>query len=100
MSKFSRGVELFYPGMIWHFIENNRLNSGGGLAVKVVWGRRAEDPFRGLRAGPVRYSPLYLRRPVTGTTVRIVTTPQTPQIIPNTAKVCALRESLGWVKRG
>jgi hypothetical protein len=22
------------------------------------WGRRAEDPFRGLRAGPVRYSPL------------------------------------------
>ncbi len=24
------------------------------------WGRRAEDPFRGLRAGPVRYSPLSL----------------------------------------
>jgi len=57
MSKFSRGVELFYPGMIWQSIENNRLNSGGGLAVKGVWGRRAEDPFRGLRAGPVRSSP-------------------------------------------
>ena len=25
----------------------------------LLWGRRAEDPFRGLRAGPVRYSPLF-----------------------------------------
>jgi hypothetical protein len=25
-----------------------------------AWGRRAEDPFRGLRAGPVRYSPFFL----------------------------------------
>jgi len=23
-----------------------------------LWGRRAEDPFRGLRAGPVRFSPI------------------------------------------
>jgi hypothetical protein len=22
-----------------------------------MWGKRAEDPFRGLRAGPVRFSP-------------------------------------------
>ena len=72
MSNFSRGVGLFYPGMIWQLIENNGLSDGGGLALKGSWGRRAEDPFRGLRAGPVRYSPLHFRRTVTRTPVRIV----------------------------
>jgi hypothetical protein len=27
------------------------------LHFRHAWGRRAEDPFRGLRAGPVRTSP-------------------------------------------
>ena len=30
-----------------------------GMHSQSRWGRRAEDPFRGLRAGPVRYSPLF-----------------------------------------
>jgi hypothetical protein len=33
-----------------------------GLHPQKRWGRRAEDPFRGLRAGPVRSSPhLFIR---------------------------------------
>src|SRR5262249_25698461 len=30
---------------------------GQAVALLIAWGRRAEDPFRGLRAGPVRSSP-------------------------------------------
>jgi hypothetical protein len=37
-----------------------------GLHFPRQWGRRAEDPFRGLRAGPVRSSPLFLFLPVFG----------------------------------
>ncbi len=73
MSNFSRGVGLFYPEMVWQLIENNGFKDGGGLALRGLWGRRAEDPFRGLRAGPVRFSPLHFRRTVTRTPVRIVT---------------------------
>jgi hypothetical protein len=54
---FSWGVERFYAGWEGQSIENTRFSSGEGLAVLRLWGRRAEDPFRGLRAGPVRYSP-------------------------------------------
>ncbi len=72
MSNFSRGVGLFYPEMVLQSTENKRLSDGEGLAVKGSWGRRAEDPFRGLRAGPVRYSPLHFRRMVIRTPVRIV----------------------------
>src|SRR5256885_17197440 len=32
------------------------------LQFESLWGRRTEDPFRGLRAGPVRYSPLFISR--------------------------------------
>jgi hypothetical protein len=31
------------------------------LHFRHAWGRRAEDPFRGLRAGPVRTSPHFCR---------------------------------------
>jgi hypothetical protein len=31
------------------------------LHFRHAWGRRAEDPFRGLRAGPVRTSPDFCR---------------------------------------
>ena len=30
------------------------------LQISKLWGRRAEDPFRGLRAGPVRFSPFFI----------------------------------------
>jgi hypothetical protein len=63
--KFAGAVELFYPEIIFQFIENKDLRIGLGLANLVdPWGRRAEDPFRGLRAGPVCFSPfLFLRAP-------------------------------------
>src|SRR5882762_3416540 len=72
-----------------------------GLHFLSQWGRRAEDPFRGLRAGPVRYSPLSLspigdpesfpglhRHPH-----------NTPRMIPNTAKVCLKIEKPRWELR-
>jgi len=35
------------------------LGMAKSLHYTQLWGRRTEDPFRGLRAGPVRYSPLF-----------------------------------------
>jgi len=45
------------------------------------WGRRAEDPFRGLRAGPVRISPLLL--PPNGEPEFLPEPHRTPQNTPN-----------------
>lgn len=59
-----------------------------GLHSSSQWGRRAEDPFRGLRAGPVRYSPLSL--PPTGepdTFRNSPKHPKTPRAKPNRAEV-------------
>lgn len=63
----------------------------GGLQLLSQWGRRAEDPFRGLRAGPVRYSPLFhFRRSVTRKSIRTLTgLPQgTPNISISGGSVC------------
>ena len=40
------------------FVENKGISMAGRLHLSHEWGRRAEDPFRGLRAGPVRFSPI------------------------------------------
>jgi hypothetical protein len=78
------------------------LRMARGLLFSQVWGRRAEDPFRGLRAGPVRFSPfLFLgcetspnRTSADGDpdafrTIAIL--PDTPTK-PNTAEVCSPRD--------
>src|SRR6266566_2359127 len=61
-----------------------------GLHLLSRWGRRAEDPFRGLRAGPVRYSPLHFRRAVLRTCFREShrNSPTTPRTL-STRRKCA-----------
>jgi hypothetical protein len=58
--KFSGEVELFYLEIVRQPLKIKALALAEGLHSQSQWGRRAEDPFRGLRAGPVRYSPLSL----------------------------------------
>jgi hypothetical protein len=61
--KFSGEVELFYLEFVQQFIENKHFRIGLGLAASCGrGGGRTEDPFRGLRAGPVRYSPFFISR--------------------------------------
>ena len=55
--KFAAGVELFYLEIARQSLKRQDLALAWRLQPKSQWGRRAEDPFRGLRAGPVRYSP-------------------------------------------
>jgi len=85
---FSRGVERFYADLRGHPTDNTGLSCGEALAVGSVWGSRAEDPFRGLRAGPVRCSPLYFRRGDPGRPSGSSLTPKnTHQTYPHTAAV-------------
>src|SRR5713101_6077249 len=58
--KFAGEVEPFYSGLCGSLLIIKDLKLAWGLHFQGRWGRRAEDPFRGLRAGPVRYSPLFL----------------------------------------
>ncbi len=58
--KIAAGVELFYLEIVRQPLKIKELALAWRLQPKSQWGRRAEDPFRGLRAGPVRYSPLSL----------------------------------------
>src|SRR6266481_3932496 len=58
--KFSGAVELFYLEIVRQPLKTKALALAESLHSQNQWGRRAEDPFRGLRAGPVRYSPLSL----------------------------------------
>ena len=58
--KIAAGVELFYLEIARQSLKRKGLALARGLQPMSQWGRRAEDPFRGLRAGPVRYSPLSL----------------------------------------
>ena len=54
---FSPGVALFYQPSDSHHADNSGLTLASGVHFIQPWGRRAEDPFRGLRAGPARSSP-------------------------------------------
>ena len=58
--KFAGEVELFYSGLGGSLLIIQDLELAWGLHFQGRWGRRTEDPFRGLRAGPVRYSPLFI----------------------------------------
>src|SRR5208337_4181943 len=53
---FSSGVVRFYSPRDFKILRTNRLYWRAACTQEAV-GRRAEDPFRGLRAGPVRTSP-------------------------------------------
>src|SRR5215472_8946968 len=66
------------------FVENKGISMAGGLHLSHEWGRRAEDPFRGLRAGPVRFSP------ITFAAESHRATPQHPGNLKKSAKVCLL----------
>src|SRR5258706_15553250 len=59
--KISPGVALFYPVSDFNMLNLNDLRMVSRLHFIRAWGRRAEDPFRGLRAGPVRTSPHFCR---------------------------------------
>src|SRR5260370_36104827 len=56
-----RGGESFFT---WNSrgssLKTKMLGLAWSLHFQSPWGRRTEDPFRGLRAGPVRYSPFFL----------------------------------------
>ena len=62
--KIATEVELFYSGLYGSLLKIKNLGLAWGLHFLKQWGRRTEDPFRGLRAGPVRYSPLFLFPPI------------------------------------
>jgi len=59
--KISPGVVLFYPPPDFNVLKLNDLRMVSRLHFRHAWGRRAEDPFRGLRAGPARTSPHFFR---------------------------------------
>src|SRR6266849_4564427 len=48
---------FFTRNSLGSLMKTKGLNMEQRLLLLSQWGRRAEDPFRGLRAGPVRYSP-------------------------------------------
>src|SRR5712692_2339249 len=58
--RFAAGVELFYLEIAGQSLKTRDLALAQRWHFHSRWGRRAEDPFRGLRAGPVRDSPLFL----------------------------------------
>src|SRR5260370_5629439 len=58
--KIAAGVGLFYLEIVRQPLKTKALALAQVLHLLSQWGRRAEDPFRGLRAGPVRYSPLFI----------------------------------------
>jgi len=57
---FGGGWSVFTGKDISTVMKTKGLGVAWGVQSYSQWGRRAEDPFRGLRAGPVRYSPLFL----------------------------------------
>lgn len=59
--KICPGVAHFYPPLDFNALKIRRLRLVSRLHFIRAWGRRAEDPFRGLRAGPVRTSPHFCR---------------------------------------
>ena len=63
-SKFSRGVAHFYKRAISLMLQLKELGLAGSLHGQKAWEELAEDPFRGLRAGPVTFSPFLFFLPV------------------------------------
>ena len=96
--KFSGEVELFYLEIVRQPLKTKALVLAEGLHSQSQWGRRAEDPFRGLRAGPVRYSPLSLSPSGDPDCLRGAhrITPKTPRTLPNTAKVRLKTKKPRW----
>ena len=58
--KFARGWGVFTWTEKVRVLTRKGLGMARDLQSYGQWGRRAEDPFRGLRAGPVRFLPFYL----------------------------------------
>src|ERR1700720_3709312 len=63
-SKFSRGVAHFYKGTISLMLQLKELGLARSLHGQKAWEELAEDPFRGLRAGPVTFSPFLFFLPI------------------------------------
>src|SRR6266576_3300752 len=60
---FCRRENFFTWNSFGSSLKRKMLELAWGLHFESRWGRRTEDPFRGLRAGPVRYSPLFYFSP-------------------------------------
>src|SRR5712664_3035207 len=58
--KFGGGESFFNWNSLDSSFKTKTLGLAWSLHFQSSWGRRTEDPFRGLRAGPVRYSPFFL----------------------------------------
>jgi hypothetical protein len=56
-SKFSRAVAHFYKRTMGLMLQLKELGLARSLHGQKAWEELAEDPFRGLRAGPVTFSP-------------------------------------------
>src|SRR5262245_2628659 len=54
---FSQGVPLFYKVSDRNALKQKELNMAPRLHPPKTWEELAEDPFRGLRAGPADFSP-------------------------------------------
>jgi hypothetical protein len=54
---FHRGWSIFTEYGLGSALKEKALKVEKCMQTQDRWGKRAEDPFRGLRAGPVRFSP-------------------------------------------
>jgi hypothetical protein len=63
-SKFSGVVAHFYNPTIGLMLQLKGLGLARSLQCQKAWEELAEDPFRGLRAGPVTFSPFLFFLPV------------------------------------
>jgi hypothetical protein len=55
--KFSRGWRIFTNSRMARVLQSKELKLVQRLHILNAWEERAEDPFRGLRAGPASFSP-------------------------------------------
>src|SRR5215470_1528873 len=82
------GSRAFLRGNSLESVENKQVVMAARLQFFDRWGRRAEDPFRGLRAGPVRFSPQHFCRSVSRNSSELhQATPKTPRENENAAGV-------------
>src|SRR5262245_758421 len=83
---FSPGVPRFYQVSNRNALKKKELKLAHGLHLFRTWEELAEDPFRGLRAGPADFSPFSLLPRCPGI-LRMTPNLQHPEL-PNTAEVC------------